>query len=337
METKKVLAIDYGTQSVRVSIIDEKGKFLAFEQERYLKPYFSPKPGYCEQNPDFYYECMCKAAKRLSEKNPELLKECVSISSTCFRDTAVYLDKDFNVVRPSIIWLDQRQAELKKKTTLLQTVAFKIVGMTETVALNRKRTQAIWLQENEPENWAKIKYYLPLNVYLNFKMLGVMTDSASNMIGHYPIYFKKGKWYSKNAFKGSIFNIDLYKYFRRKIIIIWVIYFIFGPLLFITISFFSPLFGGVITFNQILTSWSALFSSPTGVMEFGNTIVTPYFNSNTWWITLLVHCGVSMFNISVVLSALILNVVNDNVLKIYFAEDNFKMKISRFVRQKKGA
>lgn len=208
METKKVLAIDYGTQSVRVSIIDEKGKFLAFEQERYLKPYFSPKPGYCEQNPDFYYECMCKAAKKLSEKNPELLKECVSISSTCFRDTAVYLDKDFNVVRPSIIWLDQRQAELKKKTTLLQTVAFKIVGMTETVALNRKRTPAIWLQENEPENWAKIKYYLPLNVYLNFKMLGVMTDSASNMIGHYPIYFKKGKWYSKNAFKGSIFNID---------------------------------------------------------------------------------------------------------------------------------
>ncbi len=134
----------------------------------------------------------------------------------------------------------------------------------------------------------------------------------------------------------SIFNIDLYKYFRRKIIVIWVIYFIFGPLLFIAISFFSPLFGGIITFNQLLTSWSTLFNSPTGVMEFGNTIVTPYFNSNTWWITLLVHCGASMFNVSVVLSALILNVVNDNVLKIYFAEDNFKMKISRFVRQKKG-
>ena len=46
MENKCVIAIDYGTQSVRVSIIDDHGKFLAFEQERYNKPYFSPKPGY---------------------------------------------------------------------------------------------------------------------------------------------------------------------------------------------------------------------------------------------------------------------------------------------------
>lgn len=133
----------------------------------------------------------------------------------------------------------------------------------------------------------------------------------------------------------SIFNLELYKYFRRKSIFIWLIYFIFGPLLFLIISFFSPLFGGVITMEQLLSSWSQIFTSSMGVQNFGSSILVPYFNSNTWWITLLVHCGVSIFNISALLSALIINVVNDNVLKIYFAEDNFKMKISRFVRQKK--
>ena len=186
MENNYVIAIDYGTQSVRVSIIDDKGKFLAFEQERYKSPYFSPKPGYCEQDPNYYYDHMCRAAKRLTEKNPELLKKVVSISSTCFRDTAVYLDEKLNIVRPSIIWLDQRQADLKKKLPWWQNIAFWFVNMTKTVNLNRKRTPAIWLQENEPENRKKIKHYVPLNAYLNYRMLGVLTDCASNMIGHYP-------------------------------------------------------------------------------------------------------------------------------------------------------
>ena len=208
MENKCVIAIDYGTQSVRVSIIDDHGKFLAFEQERYNKPYFSPKPGYCEQDPNFYYDNMCKAAKRLAEKHPDLMRKAVSISSTCFRDTAVYLDKDFNIVRPSIIWLDQRQADLKRKLPWWQSVAFWFVNMTKTVNLNRKRTPAIWLQENEPENWAKIKHYVPLNVYFNYRMLGVLKDSASNMIGHYPLNFRKGKWYKKGALKGELYNID---------------------------------------------------------------------------------------------------------------------------------
>ena len=208
MDKELVLAIDYGTQSVRVSIIDDNGKFLAFEQERYEKPYFSLKPGYCEQYPDYYYEHMCRAAKRLTTKSPDLLKHVTSISSTCFRDTAVYLDENLKVVRPSIIWLDQRQASLKKKLVWRQRTAFKIVGMKQTVVLNRKRTPAIWLQEEEPENWKKIKHYVPLNVYLNYKMLGVLTDSASNMIGHYPLNFKKGKWYKKGSLKGDLYNID---------------------------------------------------------------------------------------------------------------------------------
>ena len=70
---KNVITIDYGTQSVRVSIINDKGKFLAFEQERYITPYFSTKPGYCEQDPNYYFDCMCKAAKRLAEMNKDLI------------------------------------------------------------------------------------------------------------------------------------------------------------------------------------------------------------------------------------------------------------------------
>ena len=208
MEKDLVLTIDFGTQSVRVSIIDRFGKFLAFEQAKYEKPYFSIKPGYCEQNPSFYYDKLCIASKKLASEHKDLLDRCMAMSLTCFRDTPVFLDENYNIVRPSIIWLDQRQAKLERKIPKLYNLIFDVVGMKEAIILNRKRTPALWIQENEPENWKKTKYYVPLSSYLNYRLIGVLGDGPSNMVGHFPINFKKKKWYSKNALKGCIFGIE---------------------------------------------------------------------------------------------------------------------------------
>lgn len=208
INNKKVVAIDYGTQSVRVSIIDSRGNFLAFEQEHYSPAYHSPKPGFAEQDANYYFDCMCKAARRIAEKHGDLLKECLSVSSTCFRDSAVFLDENYQAVRPAIIWLDQRQAKLERKLPKLYSLAFLLIGMRETVILNRKRTPALWVQENEPEVWKKVRYYVPMNLYLNYRLIGVLKDSASNMVGHFPVNFKTGKNYSANALKGCLYGID---------------------------------------------------------------------------------------------------------------------------------
>src|SRR5574344_724443 len=210
MENNKeyVVSIDYGTQSVRVSIIDKLGNFLAFEQERYAPAYKSPKPGYAEQDPDYYFECMAKAANRIAEKHQDLLKKCISISSTCFRDSAVFLDENYKSVRPAIIWLDQRQAKLERKIPKVYSLAFFLIGMRETIILNRKRTPALWVQENQPDVWNKVRYYVPMNLYLNYRLIGVLKDSASNMVGHFPVNFKTGKNYSEKAPKGCIYGVD---------------------------------------------------------------------------------------------------------------------------------
>ena len=52
---KLVLTIDFGTQSVRALIINDKGETKAMEKVPYEKPYFSPRPGYAEQDPEFYW------------------------------------------------------------------------------------------------------------------------------------------------------------------------------------------------------------------------------------------------------------------------------------------
>ena len=55
MEPKLILSLDLGTQSARAIIIDEKGNLVAKEQKKYSSAYNSPENGYCEQDPDFYF------------------------------------------------------------------------------------------------------------------------------------------------------------------------------------------------------------------------------------------------------------------------------------------
>lgn len=101
---------------------------------------------------------MCKCAKRLTSKYKDLLSKCISISSTCFRDSVAFLDDKFKQVRPAIIWLDQRQAKLERKIPKLDSVIFDLVGMHEAIKLNRKRTPLYGFKKTN------LKYGKKLNI-----------------------------------------------------------------------------------------------------------------------------------------------------------------------------
>lgn len=208
-EDSLILTFDFGTQSVRACIFDRTGACLALEKKTYDPPYHSPKPGYAEMDPDYYYRCLCECTKKLSSKHPNLIERCAGASMSCFRDTAVMLDKNRHVVRPTILWLDQRMARCEDKLPLLSRIAFGLVGMSEVIQVNRRRTMMNWVKENEPENFAKIDKYIAISTYFIMRLTGKMTDSASSYTGHYPIDYKKRQWYAnpEKNMKGMIFSI----------------------------------------------------------------------------------------------------------------------------------
>lgn len=208
-EDSLVLTIDFGTQSVRVCIFDAEGTILATEKKTYSPAYISPKPGYAEMNPDYYYDCLCQCTKRLNEKYPDLVNRCAGASISCFRDTAVLLDKNLQIIRPTILWLDQRMARCEEKLPLVSRLAFNLVGMSEVIAVNRRRTMMNWIKEHEPENYRKTYKYIAISTYFVFRLTGKLVDSPSSFTGHYPIDYKKRKWYKKpeRHLKGSIFSI----------------------------------------------------------------------------------------------------------------------------------
>lgn len=207
MKNPLVLTIDFGTQSVRVALVNKQGELVALERAKYDPPYSSPKRGYAEQDPDFYYEQLCTCTKNIAKNNKELLKDVIGISMAFFRDSVVAVDKDGKPLRPAILWLDERRAEAKEKLPLLSRTIFKVVGMGPTIELNRKRSMTLWIKENEPEIWDNTDKFMFLSTYLNYKLVGEFIDSASCQAGHLPINFKKGEWYPYKALRGPLFGM----------------------------------------------------------------------------------------------------------------------------------
>ena len=203
------MTVDFGTQSVRVALFDKKGNAVAMEKENYDPPYFSVEPNYAEQDPEVYYACLCRCAQKIAKEHKEDLSRLVGVTLTCFRDSAVTLDEDYKLIRPMILWIDQRMASPSKKLGLISRLLFGIVGMGPTAELNRERSMANWIKENEPENYAKIRHYISVSTYFTWKLTGIMKDCASNYAGHYPIDFKRKKFYAhpERHLKGQIFGV----------------------------------------------------------------------------------------------------------------------------------
>ena len=97
-----VLIIDIGTQSMRGIIFDDKGNLLIKEQVKYT-PYMSKENGYVEQAAQMYWDVLCQITSTINQKRPDLMQSVIAMSVDTFRDTAVLLDKDRNVLRNCIL------------------------------------------------------------------------------------------------------------------------------------------------------------------------------------------------------------------------------------------
>ena len=207
MKEPLIFTIDFGTQSVRVALFNKRGEIVDIEKATYSPAYHSPKPGYAEQDPDYYVDTLMVISKKLMDRNQDKKDQILGAVLTTFRDSPVVLDKDNKPLRPCILWLDERRAEAKEPLPLLSKVAFRLVGMKDTIDLNRKRSMSHWIKENEPEVWAKVDKYMNISTYITMKLVGEYVDSTATQAGHIPVDFKNRRWYKDGALKGQIYGI----------------------------------------------------------------------------------------------------------------------------------
>ncbi|NCA67534.1 MAG: carbohydrate kinase, partial [Clostridia bacterium] len=213
MEKELVLSIDCGTQSTRAMLFNKNGDLLSKVKNSFEKPYFSEKPGYAEQNADFYWRELCNCTQQLKVKSPELWEQIAAVTVTTIRDSYVCVDKDYAPLRPMILWLDQRKAPIDphKDLSLMQRTLFKMVGMFDAVVKQMQRGSCNWIMKNEPDIWEKTYKYLSYSSYMNYMLCASTKDAVASQIGHVPLNYKKQSWYGPKELNRSMFNIPIDK------------------------------------------------------------------------------------------------------------------------------
>ncbi|MBN2549611.1 MAG: FGGY-family carbohydrate kinase [Anaerolineales bacterium] len=194
-----ILAIDNGTQSVRALIFDLQGNLL-IKSRVPIEPYFSTAPGLAEQHPQVFWDALCRACQdlwaRLEQGElPGVSKERLAgVALTSQRSTMINLDKQGQPLRPAIVWLDQRRTEGLTPLGGLWGLAFRLSGMTRTVAYLQAEAEANWIQKHQPEIWNQTHKYLFLSGYLTYRLTGQLIDSVGCQVGYVPFDYKNLRW-----------------------------------------------------------------------------------------------------------------------------------------------
>ena len=188
-----ILAIDMGTQSVRALLFDLRGNLVAKSRVPIVN-YNSQAPGLLEKDPLAFWQVLCQACQELWQMEGVVKEFVGGVALTTQRSTVINVDAQGRPLRPAIVWLDQRRTSGLKPVGGLWGAAFRLSGMTETVAYLQAEAEANWIRTHQPEIWARTHKYLFLSGYLVYCLTGQFVNSVGSQVGYVPFDYKRLQW-----------------------------------------------------------------------------------------------------------------------------------------------
>lgn len=193
MAGDQILAIDHGTQSVRALLFDPRGNLLA-KSRTPIEAYDAGAPGLAEKDPQAFWRALCQACQGLWQIAGVKKDAIAAVALTTQRSTVINVDKRGQPLRPAIVWLDQRRTSGVPPVGGLWGAAFRLAGMSETVAYLQAEAEANWISAHQPEIWARTHKYLFLSGYLTYRLIDRFVDSVGSQVGYVPFDYKRLKW-----------------------------------------------------------------------------------------------------------------------------------------------
>ncbi len=200
MSEPLILAIDNGTQSVRGLVFDLQGRLVAKSRVP-IEPYFSKRPGWAEQEPGYFWDALCQACQKLWTDTAVDKSAIQGVTLTTQRATVVNLDRDGKPLRPAIVWLDQRRTAGVKPVGGVWGLAFRLVGMADTVAYLQAEAEANWIYHHQRDIWERTHKYLLLSGYLTYRLTGHFVDSVGAQVGYIPFDYKRLTWAGRHSWR----------------------------------------------------------------------------------------------------------------------------------------
>ena len=166
MKKDLLLGIDFGTGGCKVTLIDQAGTVIESASGEYST--IHPKPAWAEQNPADWYRVMCGVLGKLKHRG-----SVAAIALDSYTHGAVLLNEKREVIRPTIIWTDQRSV---KECEFLKEKHFDLIFKTAYQAPTPTWTlpQMLWLKNNEPQALKQVRHILFVKDYVRFLLTGEM-------------------------------------------------------------------------------------------------------------------------------------------------------------------
>lgn len=177
-----LLGIDVGTGGSRALLIDEQGKVLASATDDH-EPFASPQTGWAEQAPDDWWRATRASVRAVLAQGRWKPEDVTGIGLSGQMHGAVLLDSADAVLRPAIIWCDQRtDAQCRWLTDTIG--AARLIELTSNPALTGfTLPKLLWVREHEPDIWRRVAGVLLPKDYVRFRLTGVRATDAADASG----------------------------------------------------------------------------------------------------------------------------------------------------------
>ena len=179
---KYLIGLDVGTSGAKCIMIDETGRVVASSTQEY--PLSTPRPGWAEQNPEDWWQGVVRGLRAILEKAKVNPGDILGLSYSGQMHGLVALDENNEVIRPAILWCDQRTQKQCDWITEKAGGLEKLLGYTN----NRMLTgytggKILWLRDEEPENFARMKVFVCPKDYIRYRMTGEIMIDVSDASG----------------------------------------------------------------------------------------------------------------------------------------------------------
>ena len=176
-----VIGIDLGTSGTKTVLFDEAGKVISSALAEY--PMAQPQNGWAEQNPEDWWNAARETIRTVVTESGVNAAEIVGVGISGQMHGLVMLDKENRVLRPSIIWCDQRTAaECRDIERLVGRE--RLIHITANPALTGfTASKIMWVKKHEPEIYKQCAHILLPKDYVRLMLTGVYATEVSDASG----------------------------------------------------------------------------------------------------------------------------------------------------------
>jgi xylulokinase len=175
------IGVDVGTTGARAVAVDERGAVVASGTSEY--PLLTPRPRWTEQEPRDWWHATRDVLGEVAAACRDAGQEVSGIGLTGQMHGSVFLDGARDVIRPALLWNDQR-TERQCEAITEAVGADRLVEITGNPALTGfQAPKVLWLRDEEPDAFARLEHLLLPKDYVRLRLTGELATDAADAAG----------------------------------------------------------------------------------------------------------------------------------------------------------